>query len=393
MKLDTADEIARGMLIARGGDDRPSGEVAERRGPARRRDDGLLIFGLYIFVLAIFVGYQVISKVPPLLHTPLMSATNAISASRWSARWSRPAATSTRVDDPRLHRGDRRDHQRRRRLHDHRPHAEDVQEGAGEAAQADRGQEVSVDIAIQLMYLVASALFILGLRGLGDAQTARRGMQLAEVGMLLAVIATLLHHEIVEYHWIIGGLLIGSAIGTGMALWIPMTKMPERIALSHSFGGLAVMLVGVSEYYRHGGIHMNTLQMTATGFEVFLGALTFTGSLMAFGKLQGILPGRPITYPGQNASNVTLLAVAVGLVIYLVFRPDQDVVFYATGALGLLLGVLLVVPIGGADMPVVICLLTRTPVWRPRRPASRWATTCSSSAARSTAAPASCSAS
>src|SRR4029078_12071608 len=133
-----------------------------------------------------------------------------------------------------------------------------------------------------------------------------------------------------------------------------MTKMPERIALSHSFGGLAVALVGISEYYRHGGIHMNTLQMTATGAEVFLGSLTFTGSLMAFGKLQGILPGRPLTYPGQNASNVALLAIAVGLVIYVVIRPDMAVLFYAAGVLGLLLGVLLVVPIGGADMPVVI---------------------------------------
>jgi NAD(P) transhydrogenase subunit beta len=216
---------------------------------------------------------------------------------------------------------------------------------------------VTVEVGIQIMYLAASALFILGLRGLGDAQTARRGMQLAELGMLLAVIGTLMHFEIVEYQWIVGGLLIGSAIGTAMALWIPMTKMPERIALSHSFGGLAVMLVGISEYYRHGGIHMTTLQMTATGFEVFLGALTFTGSLMAFGKLQGILPGRPITYPLQNATNVGLLALAIALVIYVVFRPANDVMFYATGVLGLLLGVLLVVPIGGADMPVVICLL------------------------------------
>src|SRR5204863_3710788 len=139
---------------------------------------------------------------------------------------------------------------------------------------------------------------------LGDAQTARRGMQLAEVGMLLAVVATLLHREIVSFEWIIAGVLIGSAIGTAMALWIPMTKMPERIALSHSFGGLAVALVGVSEYTRasgHGVVNLNTLQVVATGLEVFLGALTFTGSLMAFGKLQGLLPGRPITFPGVNA--------------------------------------------------------------------------------------------
>jgi NAD(P) transhydrogenase subunit beta len=216
---------------------------------------------------------------------------------------------------------------------------------------------VSSELLIQLLYLVASVLFILGLRGMGDAATSRRGMQLAEVGMLLAVIATLRNREIVSYTWIAGGLLIGSAIGTMMALWIPMTKMPERIALSHSFGGLAVALVGVSEFYHRGGPNMATLQMTATSFEVLLGALTFTGSLMAFGKLQGILPGRPLTYRGQNAFNLALLAAAFAGAIYVVFRPDLSVVFYAVAALGLLLGVFLVLPIGGADMPVVICLL------------------------------------
>src|SRR5262249_52362378 len=163
--------------------------------------------------------------------------------------------------------------------------------------------------------------------------------------------------EIVSFAGILIGLLIGTLIGIPMGLWIPMTKMPERIALSHSFGGLAVALVGVSEYYRIGGLNMSTVQMTATGFEVLFGAVTFTGSLIAFGKLQGIVPGRPMTYPGNNAVNLTLLAAAFAGAIVIIFKPGMSEVFYGVVALGAVLGVLLVVPIGGADMPVVICLL------------------------------------
>jgi H+-translocating NAD(P) transhydrogenase subunit beta len=218
---------------------------------------------------------------------------------------------------------------------------------------------MTAETLIQALYLSASILFILGLRGLGDPARARRGIQLAEVGMLFAVVGTLLRHEIITYQWIVIGIVLGSAIGTAMSLWIPMTKMPERIALSHAFGGLAVALVGVSEYWHHHEIAeaMTTLQMTATGFEVLLGALTFTGSLMAFGKLQGIITGKPFTYPGQNALNVLLLVASVALVGYLIWVPDALNVFYVICAIGLALGVLLVLPIGGADMPVVICLL------------------------------------
>jgi NAD(P) transhydrogenase subunit beta len=216
---------------------------------------------------------------------------------------------------------------------------------------------MTTDILIQVMYLLAAVLFILGLRGMGSAETARRGIQAAEVGMLLAIVATLLNHEIVSFTWIIIAMIVGSAIGTAMSLLIPMTKMPERIALSHSFGGLAVALVGVSEYYRIGGPNMSTLQMTATGFECLLGTITFTGSLIAFGKLQGIVAGRPLTYKGQNAINLTLLALAFAGAVLIIFRPEMKEVFYGVSALGLLLGVFLVLPIGGADMPVVICLL------------------------------------
>jgi NAD(P) transhydrogenase subunit beta len=214
--------------------------------------------------------------------------------------------------------------------------------------------------ARQTVYLVslfvASILFILGLRGLSHADTARRGMQMAAVGMLIAVAGTLLHERIVTYQWILGGLVVGTVIGIPMGLWIPMTKMPERIALSHAFGGLAVALVGVAEYVTHEGA-LSRFDAGAISFEVLLGSVTFTGSLMAFGKLQGILPGRPQTFPGQNALNFALMGTALVLLVVLTTNPEMHLVFHGLVALGTLLGVLLVIPIGGADMPVVICLL------------------------------------
>lgn len=212
---------------------------------------------------------------------------------------------------------------------------------------------------IHLFYFISSLLFILGLKGLGHPQSARRGMRLAAFGMLIAVIGTLFHHDIITFKWILLGLVFGTLIGIPMGLWIPMTKMPERIALSHSFGGLAVALVGISEYYRHlaQGELLSRFAMGAIGFEVLLGALTFTGSLMAFGKLQGLLSGRPQTFKGQNVMNLFLLTLSLGFVIYLIFNPGIQFLFYTLVAIGFLLGVLLVLPIGGADMPVVICLL------------------------------------
>ena len=143
---------------------------------------------------------------------------------------------------------------------------------------------------------------------------ARRGMLLGEVGMLLAVVGTLLHHEIISFKWIIVGLVIGSVIGTAMSIWIPMTKMPERIALSHAFGGLAAALVGVAEYHAPRRRDLDALADGAPlGFEVFLGSLTFTGSLMAFGKLQGFITGAPLTFKGQNAINIGLFVGALAM--------------------------------------------------------------------------------
>src|SRR3982075_2990689 len=181
-------------------------------------------------------------------------------------------------------------------------------------------------------------------------------MHLAEFGMLLAILGTLVNREIVSYEWIIAGLLIGSTVGLAMGLWVPMTAMPQRTALSHAFGAFAAALVGISEFYRHGG-HLDTITMSALGFEVMLGALTTTGSLLAFAKLQGLVRGTPVTYRGQNIFNMVLLTATVGLFIYLIFVPTAVIAFYVMLGLVFWFAVLLVLPIGSADMPVVMSLL------------------------------------
>ncbi len=209
-----------------------------------------------------------------------------------------------------------------------------------------------------LPYLVASVCFILALQGLSSPTHARRGNLIGAFGMLVAVAGTLVYTQILTFTWIAIGLMIGAAIGAAMSIWIPMTKMPERIALSHCFGGLAAALVGVSEYHhRITGEGIDRVTMAALGLEVFLGFLTFTGSLMAFGKLQGLIAGAPVTWKGQNATNITMFCGALVLLVLLVMDPNQSILFFAMGALGLLVGVLAVLPIGGADMPVVISLL------------------------------------
>lgn len=208
----------------------------------------------------------------------------------------------------------------------------------------------------EVSYLFASILFILGLRGLSHPDTARRGMHLAEFGMLLAILGTLVNREIVSYEWIIAGLLIGSTIGLAMGLWVPMTAMPQRTALSHAFGALAASLVGISEYYLHGA-GLGQFKMSALSFEVLLGSLTTTGSLVAFAKLQGLMPGSPLTYKGQNIFNLSLLAVTIICFVCLLFFPGASVLFYLMLILAFTFGVLLVLPIGAADMPVVIALL------------------------------------
>jgi NAD(P) transhydrogenase subunit beta len=217
-------------------------------------------------------------------------------------------------------------------------------------------QQEIVYYAMQAAYLAASVLFILGLRGLSSPKTARRGLVYAEVGMVLAIAGTLIGEQVNVWQWIIVGSLIGSTIGAAMAIWMPMTAMPQRIALSHSFGAMAAVLVGVAHYH-HDFADIECGTMAALGFEVLFGSLTITGSLMAFGKLQEIVYGPPITYKFQNISNIVIFFGTVALFIYLVLHPQASAVFYLMLALGLVSGVLIVLPIGGADMPVVISLL------------------------------------
>jgi NAD(P) transhydrogenase subunit beta len=209
---------------------------------------------------------------------------------------------------------------------------------------------------IEISYLLASILFILGLKGLSHPETAKRGMHLAEIGMLMAIIGTLMHHHIVDYTWIVTGLVIGSLVGLAMGLWVPMTAMPQRTALSHAFGAFAAALVGISEYYKTGG-ELERITMGALGFEVMLGALTTTGSLLAFAKLQGMVRGTPMTYKGQNVFNMALLTVTIGIFIYLIVVPGSTTLFFTMVGLAFLFGLLLVMPIGSADMPVVMSLL------------------------------------
>jgi NAD(P) transhydrogenase subunit beta len=211
---------------------------------------------------------------------------------------------------------------------------------------------------MEFVYIISSILFILGLKGLSHPETARRGMHYAEVGMLLAVVGTLLSGKIITWEWIITGIVVGSAVGAAMAIFMPMTAMPQRIALSHAFGALAAVLVGINEFIEKG--HLGELTsglMGALGFEVLFGALTVTGSLMAFGKLNEMIKGAPITYKGQNVVNISLFAVTVGLFVYLIFFPYEPVIFYTMIGLSLLIGIFIVLPIGGADMPVVISLM------------------------------------
>jgi NAD(P) transhydrogenase subunit beta len=342
--------------------------------------------GLYIFLLAGFLGYHVISRVPPLLHTPLMSATNAISGISligslvvagemhdWLSTvlgFVAVACSSTNVVGGFL-------------ITDRMlAMFKSERDAKGAGWLSERGivllgvallaagtavfwwgahtGAIHPDEVLRYLYIVSAVLFILGLKGLSSPKWARRGMFLAEFGMAVAIVGTLFDSHIKPwgYAWIGGGMLIGSAVGATMGLRIPMTAVPQRTALSHSLGALAATLVGIAEYVRyHNAPDFGGGQMLPLGFQVVIGGLTFTGSLMAAAKLQELLPGRPITYKGQNASNFLLLTVMVASLVYLLFTPSLMGVFFLMVFLALLFGFLLVIPIGAADMPVVIALL------------------------------------
>ena len=216
---------------------------------------------------------------------------------------------------------------------------------------------------LALAYLVSATLFILGLKGLTHPASARRGNYYAMAGMILAVAATLLNPAMKSYSFIVAGVLLGAVIGTVIALKIKMTAMPQLVALLHSFVGLTAVLVAVGTYYDRAVLGSpDPVLMTELFIGAFIGAITFTGSLVAFGKLQALLSSKPLVFKGQHQVNlvVSLVAVACGIEFVL---HDNLLALFIMLALALLLGVLLIVPIGGADMPVVVSMLNSYSGW------------------------------
>jgi H+-translocating NAD(P) transhydrogenase subunit beta len=230
----------------------------------------------------------------------------------------------------------------------------------------------SMHAAKEVIYLISAALFVLSLLWMGHPSTARRGVFAGVIAMIAAIVGTLLLPEIQGYYWIIGAVIAGSIVGIPLAM-VPLTAVPQRTALSHAFGGLAAGLVGAAEFYlwvRYGregqayAGHATPFNTAALVTEVILGFLTFTGSLMAAGKLTEIIPTRPITYKGQNAVNLGLLGIAILAGVWLVVQSGSLATSSALWLLfpiiiliSLAFGVMLIIPIGGADMPTVIALL------------------------------------
>jgi NAD(P) transhydrogenase subunit beta len=214
------------------------------------------------------------------------------------------------------------------------------------------------ELIVQAAYLIASALFILALMWMSSPKTARRGVRCGEVGMLLAVAGTLIRHDVVSYDLILVAMLLGSAIGAPMAYLMPMTAIPQRTAISHAFGALAVGLIGAAEYYKLAPtLPSGSFVLWALMAEILLGFLTCTASVVAFAKLQEIMPTRPIMFAGQRVVNVLIFTAALACAGLLIFVPASSQLFPLFIGLALLFGVLLVIPIGGADMPTVIALL------------------------------------
>ncbi|HXC87692.1 MAG TPA: NAD(P)(+) transhydrogenase (Re/Si-specific) subunit beta [Candidatus Cybelea sp.] len=208
---------------------------------------------------------------------------------------------------------------------------------------------------IDFTYIAAAIGFILAIKWLGSPVSAKRGVIVGEIASAVAVIATLCDPQVDQYKWIIITLIVGAAVGVPLGM-VKMTAVPQRTALSHAFGALSAALIGIAEYYVSAP-HVPKFQMAEIGLEVIIGSLTFTGSLIAAGKLQEILPQRPITYKGQNYVSLTVLAAALGLVVALVIQPEMTFLFPIMIGVALVFGIMLVTPIGGADMPTVISLL------------------------------------
>jgi H+-translocating NAD(P) transhydrogenase subunit beta len=208
---------------------------------------------------------------------------------------------------------------------------------------------------IDFTYIAAAIGFILAIKWLGSPVTSKRGVLVGEIASGVAVVATLFDPQVSEYKWIIIALIIGAGVGVPLGM-VKMTAVPQRTALSHAFGAMSAALIGIAEYYV-ASPNVPKFEMAEIGLEVVIGSLTFTGSLIAAGKLQEILPQRPITYKGQNYVSLSILAAALGLIGVLVFHPEFTFLFPIMVGVALVFGIMLVTPIGGADMPTVISLL------------------------------------
>ena len=206
------------------------------------------------------------------------------------------------------------------------------------------------------LYVFSSVLFIFGIKRLSHPKTARSGNFIASMGMLIAIVTTLLANSNISIELVAIGIIIGTIIGAFFAIRVEMTQMPQMVAIFNGFGGIASALIAAAEFLNPGDI-LSTFSLATISLSVFVGTLTFTGSFIAFGKLQGFVSGQPIVFPGQQFINVLIGITILGLAIYITTAPDQINIFYILTVLSALIGIALTIPIGGADMPVVISLL------------------------------------
>ncbi len=212
------------------------------------------------------------------------------------------------------------------------------------------------EVPVEFLYIVSIVLFVLSLRWMSEVKTSRLGNWSGTAGMALAIFSTLAAFQVQRTDLLVGAVLAGTVLGTPIALKVPMTAVPQRTAMSHAFGSLAVALVGTAEYYQDLP-NIGSFSMSVLSAEMILGYLTFTGSCIAFAKLQGLIPGRPFIYRGRNVVSLSTLGGAIALGVYLVLNPTQEFVLPVMASLALLFGFLLVIAIGGADMPTVIAIL------------------------------------
>ncbi len=215
-----------------------------------------------------------------------------------------------------------------------------------------------MNLLAELAYLVSAFLFVMGLKQLSSPATARKGNLMASIAMLIAIVVTLIEHDVMHWRWIALGIILGSLIGAVAARAVKMTAMPEMVGIFNGFGGGASALVAVAEFFRLQAAGMLPVPEGATIMvSVLIGGVTFSGSFIAFGKLTGWISGNPVTFPLFKTVNATLTLGLIGMAAYMVVQDPSMTIFLVFIGVALLLGVLLVNPIGGADMPVVISLL------------------------------------